>query len=153
MPGRLLLLLILLPLVELAVLIWIAQHTSIAFTLALVLATGIGGAALARWQGWRAVRRIERQLAANQVPADALLDSILIFAAGVLLVIPGVITDLVGLALLFPPTRRLAKLVLVRGIQVRVQQHIATMHGAWEEPRDRIIDVRVVEPAALEDRR
>src|SRR3972149_4678710 len=99
----------LVPLVELALLIWIGGQTSIGFTIALVLTTGIVGAALARWQGWRTRARIQDELHAGRMPADALVDGLLILVAGLLLVTPGVLTDAVGFSLLIPPLRTLVK--------------------------------------------
>ena len=148
MIARLLLLIILLPVIELAVLIWISQETSLRFTIGLVLATGFGGMLLSRWQGWLAVRRMQQQVADRQMPTDALLDSMLIFAAGVLLVIPGVLTDICGALLLIPPTRNLAKRAIVRYVETHVFARFSNSQATWSAPprQDRIIDVRVIEP-------
>lgn len=148
----LLLLFTLVPLTELALLIWIGQQTSLLFTIGLVLVTGIAGAALARWQGWRAVARIQAELRQGHMPADALLDGLLILVAGLLLVTPGVLTDAVGFGLLVPPARSVLKrrvaAWLRRNVEVRA---VDVSAGFWSgdsadpAPRDQIIDAQVLE--------
>ena len=99
---KLLSLFILVPLVELALLLYLADASSWQFTLLLVIATGVIGTLLAREQGWRTWTRIRDELAAGRMPADSLLDGVLIFIAGALLLTPGVLTDLLGISLLVP---------------------------------------------------
>jgi len=84
--ARLLLLFTVVPLVELALLLWIGSLTGLRFTLLLVLLTGIIGAGLARHQGLRCWLRVQQQLSAGQLPADPLVDGLMILVAGALLV-------------------------------------------------------------------
>ena len=102
---RLLLLFTLVPLVELYLLFQVARVTGAATTVALVLVTGILGAALARRQGLRVWRQIQREAAQGRVPASGLLDAVLILAAGVMLITPGLLTDTLGFLLLVPRAR------------------------------------------------
>ena len=111
MLFRLILLFTLVPLAELWLLIYISRYMTIPGTLGIVLFTGFAGAALARHQGWQTWRRLQEELRGGRVPADALLDGLMIFTAGVLMITPGVLTDAVGFALLLPPVRRLLKLM------------------------------------------
>ena len=106
------------PLVELALLIWIGGQTVWWLPIAMVVLTGIAGAVLARWQGLRALQRIQDDLQAGRMPADAVVDGVLILVAGILLVTPGVITDIVGVALLIPPLRSLMKRGAMAGYAV-----------------------------------
>lgn len=99
----------LLPLAELALLIFVGSKTSIFFTIGVVVATGLLGTLLARWQGWRAVERIRGELQAGRPPSDSLVDGLLILIAGVLLVSPGFLTDVMGIFLLIPTMRNLVK--------------------------------------------
>jgi len=144
---RLLLLFTLVPLVELALLIWIGQYTGLGFTIALVLLTGIVGAALARYEGLRCWRRVHQEMAAGRLPGDPLLDGLMILIAGALLVTPGILTDLLGFALLTPPLRRLLKNRIKRRIQARLETFSAMQNWPPGEPdaHDRIIDVRVTD--------
>ena len=109
----------LVPLVELWLLVQISDVISFPLTILLVLATGVVGAALARWQGWRTMVRIQDELQAGRMPADAMVDGLLILVAGLLLVTPGVLTDGVGFALLVPPLRTLMK----RGVSVWIRRN------------------------------
>lgn len=146
---RLLLLFTVVPLVELVLLLVLADYTGWRFTLGLVLATGIAGAALARWQGLRCLRRLQQQAAAGQVPADALMDGLMILVAAALLVTPGVLTDVVGFGLLAPPVRSVLKRRLRRHWEGRFHAFRPPAEppaGAVHPPRDRIIDIQVVDP-------
>lgn len=106
MFARLALLFVIVPLVELALLIQVGQWVGLGPTILLVLATGVGGAALARREGLRTLRSIQNQLAQGRLPGDELMDGAAILFGGALLLTPGVLTDFVGLSFLFPGTRR-----------------------------------------------
>lgn len=120
MLARLFLLFILLPMVELVLLLVIADHTSAMFTIGLIVLTGVVGAWLARHEGTQCVRRIQSELAEGQMPGDSLVDGMMILVAGAVLITPGVITDVFGFALLIPPIRALLK----RYVRTRFQHHI-----------------------------
>ena len=144
---RLLLLFTLVPLVELVLLIWVTQHTNLAFTIALVLVTGVIGAALARHEGLRCWRKAQEEMAAGRLPGDPLIDALLILIAGALLITPGILTDLVGFALLTPPVRRILRTWLKRSFQARIQI-IPPMHDwppSGPPERDEIIDTRIID--------
>ncbi len=107
--AALLILFIGLPLAELALLIKIGQLHGIGLTVALVVVTGITGASLARWQGFKILQRIRAELAQGRMPAPELLDGLLILVAGAVLLTPGLITDVLGFLLLVPASRRVIK--------------------------------------------
>ncbi len=109
---RLLALFILLPIVELAILIEVGQLIGLWPTLGVVVATGFLGAALARRQGLRTWIAIQTELRHGQVPARALVDGLLILIGGVVLLTPGILTDLFGFSLLVPVTRDRLKAAL-----------------------------------------
>ncbi len=153
---RLLVLFTLVPLVELALLVWLAEKAGwgLGWTLCLVVLTGVVGAALARHEGLRCLRRVQEKLAAGELPGDPLLDGLMILLAGALLVTPGVLTDGLGFALLLPPFRRVVKRWLARRFRDRV--HVSFPAGGWpqgeDQPaqRDRIIETRVIDVPAEE---
>lgn len=133
----LLLLFTVVPLVELAILIWIGNQTSLLFTIALVLVTGLLGAALARWQGIFTALRIRLDLAQGKMPTDSVLDALIIVVAGALLITPGILTDLTGFALLIPPLRRFVRDRLKRWFAGHVQVHTAQFtDGVWKTGSD-----------------
>ena len=103
---RLLLLFTLVPLAELALLLWIGGRIGLLATVTLILVTGALGAALARRQGLATWRRFQEALAAGRLPGRELLEGLLILVAAALLLTPGVLTDAAGFLLLVPPARR-----------------------------------------------
>ncbi|RMH19877.1 MAG: FxsA family protein [Gemmatimonadetes bacterium] len=104
--GRLALLFVLVPLLELALLVRLGQWVGFWPTIGLVLFTGVTGAWLARLEGLRALWRVRTELARGRIPAQAALDGVSILVGGAFLLTPGIVTDLAGFGLLFPPTRR-----------------------------------------------
>ena len=142
---RLLLLFIVVPLVELTLLLWLADAISWQPTLLLVILTGVLGAGLARHEGLRCWQRAQEKMAAGQLPGDPLMDGLMILLAGALLITPGVLTDLLGFALLTPAFRRLVKRYLKRRFQARID--VSSPPHGWPHPagRDEIIDTRVID--------
>lgn len=108
---RIVALFVILPLVELALLIQVGQLIGLGWTLALVIATGFLGATLARRQGLRAWLAIRSELQNGRAPGGALVDGLLILIGGIVLLTPGILTDLAGFALLVPRTRNVLKRV------------------------------------------
>ncbi len=105
MLGRLILLFTIVPLAELYVLIKIGNHIGGFNTVLFVFLTAVLGAFLARLQGLRTLQQIRLSLSQGQIPAEEMIDGVLILAGGILLFTPGVLTDLFALVLLFPWTR------------------------------------------------
>jgi UPF0716 protein FxsA len=101
------------PAVELWVLVLLNRHMGLGPTIGLLLLTGAVGFWLAKWQGWRTLRRIRAELAVGRMPSAAMVDGALIMAAGLLLLTPGLLTDAVGFLLLVPPTRFVVRRLLV----------------------------------------
>lgn len=122
---RLLLLFTLVPLVELALLVTIGRHLGLAATLLLVLATGVLGAWLAKSQGLRALVRVRTELGSGRMPTEALLDGVLIFVAGAVLLTPGLLTDAAGFFLLSPKGRAWVR----RAATVRLHRYMKRSTG------------------------
>jgi UPF0716 protein FxsA len=132
------------PLVELALLLWLAEKLSWFWVLAWVIGTGVAGLALVRRTGLRCYEDVQRQLQQGQWPGDRIFDALLLLIAGALLFLPGVLTDLAGLFLCLPPARGWIRRRVYRRLAARLRSGSAAVAG--EAPRhDRIIDVRVIE--------
>lgn len=112
MPLALLLVVLAAPLLELALLIKVGQAIGVWPTVGLVLATAIGGVLLIRGLGLKVVARAMADVAERRSPLLPVLDHGLMFAAGVLLILPGLVGDAVGLLLLVRPIRRLLEGVI-----------------------------------------
>ena len=125
---KLLLLFTVVPILELALLIQIGRAIDVGPTIALVILTGVVGAALARHQGLRTLGRIQEQLARGAMPAMEMVDGLMILLAAAVLIAPGVITDCFGLILLIPPARAL--------VRKRVTEYLKKRLVMIEPPRD-----------------
>lgn len=95
----------LIPVAEIYVLIKIGGSIGALNTIALVIITAFAGAYLARLQGMHTMLKIRTNMQQGIVPAEELIDALIIFIAGIVLLTPGFITDITGLLLLFPLTR------------------------------------------------
>jgi len=129
----LLLLFIVVPAVELALLIEIGSRIGTLGTIGLIVLTGLVGAALARWQGFLVLRRMQEQTARGELPASSLIDGVLILIAAALLVTPGILTDAVGFALLVPAVRASLRRALRRRIERSIEQGQLRV-SVWGEP-------------------
>ena len=114
MLWRLVLLMTLVPLAELLLLVRLAQLWGFGTTVAIIVGTGLAGAALARAQGLRVLGAIRRKLARGELPADDLLDGVMVLVAAAFLVTPGVMTDAAGFVMLIPFTRSMLRRLVRR---------------------------------------
>ncbi len=101
------LLFILTPLVELAILVYLGTIIGALYTIIIVVVTGIVGAILARNQGLATLSRIRSSLEQGIIPSNELFAGALILVGGLLLLTPGIITDIIGFTVLIPQTRRI----------------------------------------------
>ena len=119
MFGRIALLTVLaLPLVEIALFIVIGQAIGVLPTLLGIVATALIGALVLRWQGTAVLREMQFRLQRGEMPARQMGDTMLIGLGGLLLLLPGYFTDLIGLLLLLPWTRELIYRLLARHLKV-----------------------------------
>ena len=153
----LLLLFTVVPLLELWLLVQLSGEFGFWTTIAMVLGTGMVGAALARWQGWQAVERIRTEMREGMLPAEAIGDGVLIFAAGLLLITPGVLTDVLGLSLLIPPLRKLVMKGLrywfTTRVHVETRSYYTDSSGTRTPERSTIVEARVVEAEVVDSER
>jgi UPF0716 protein FxsA len=121
MLFKLFLLFVLTTTAELFLLLTLAKHVGIEWTLVIIVATALAGSAMVKWQGLGVMRRIRESMTKGVSPADALLDGAMILVAGALLLTPGVLTDALGLALLIPPSRRFFRERVKRWIKGKIR--------------------------------
>jgi UPF0716 protein FxsA len=100
------LLVLLWPLAEIAGFVVVGSALGLWWTLALVIFSGLLGAFLLRQQGLHLLRTLSQQSQGGQIPPRSLVDGAMIVVAGILLLLPGFITDLIGLALFVPFVRQ-----------------------------------------------
>ncbi len=154
MLSRLILIFVAVPLLELAILLQIGQWIGLFPTFALVVTTGVAGAALARQQGIRAFVAVQRELAAGRLPGRSLLDGLAILVGGAFLLTPGVLTDLVGFSLLFPASRRWLQRVVRRRLERRIRDGTVEfkVYGPGGQATSRRAEVHTRQPRDGDDR-
>jgi UPF0716 protein FxsA len=109
---------IVVPVTEIALLVWFGQTFGFWVTVLLVLITAVLGSFLLAKQGSATVRRVMAETREGRVPAKSLADGAMLLVAGAFLLTPGLLTDATGLALLVPGVR-----AAIRGwIGIRVQR-------------------------------
>jgi UPF0716 protein FxsA len=138
--GKLAVLFVVVPLLELVLLVQIGQVVGLIPTLALVVTTGVTGAWLARLEGVRTLLQLREELSQGKLPGQSIMDGVSILIGGAFLLTPGIITDLVGFSLLLPFTRR----ALQRRVRERLQRGLTegtlNVHVVssvpWQHPPD-----------------
>ena len=109
MAPLIFLLLLAMPVVELAVIVQVAGAIGVIETLALLIAVSVAGAWLLKQQGLATWRSLQQTMASGRMPTKEATDGALILLGGALLLTPGFVTDAFGLVFLLPPTRALVK--------------------------------------------
>jgi UPF0716 protein FxsA len=125
------------PIIEIAVMVQVAQWIGTGQMLALLISVSVIGVWIVKRQGIGVLRRIRAELEAGRIPGAHLVDGGLVAVAGILLIIPGFVTDTIGLVLLLPPVR-----ALVRGrLGRRFRLQVATSGPRTRPRRGEAIDV------------
>ena len=124
MLGRLIILFITIPLVELYLLAVVGRSVGVLPTIMLVILTGAWGAYLAKSQGYSILARIQAETAAGRVPTAELIDGLLVLIGGIVLLTPGLLTDLAGFCLMIPGFRAI--------IRERVKKKFAAQVGHFQ---------------------
>jgi UPF0716 protein FxsA len=106
MLGRLLILFLVVPLVELYLLLRFASVTGIPATIGVVILTGVCGSMLAARQGSQAIKNFQTAIAQGRIPSVEVIEGIMIAFAAALLLTPGLLTDFIGLSILVPWSRQ-----------------------------------------------
>ena len=119
MLVRMLLLFVLFPLADLVLLLIITKMTSVWLTIGLVIVAGIVGIWLARRQWQQIGIRARERLAQDQLPGELASDAIIVLMAAVLLITPGLMTDVIGISLLIPACRRWYKIKSLNWLKKR----------------------------------
>jgi UPF0716 protein FxsA len=128
-------LLALLPLVELLLLVEAGRLLGAGAVAALIVVPALLGLAVVRYQGMAALRRLRHSVNTGGHPGDDILDGALVVVGGVLLIVPGPITDLLGLVVLVPWGRRWVRSRTKEWLRRRLLQRNTSFHRAVEEDR------------------
>ncbi|MGN6489566.1 MAG: FxsA family protein [Devosia sp.] len=123
------------PLIEIACFVLIGNAIGLWPTLAGVLLMAVAGSLILRWQGLALLNEIRSSMGRGQLPARALADAMMVAIAGVLLLLPGYFSDLIGILLLLPPVRTLLYRFLASRVQV-----VSTRGASYSYDQRRVAD-------------
>lgn len=118
----LLMLFVLVPAAEIMLLLYSGNTFGVLPTILLILISGIGGAYLAKRQGFKALTDLKSRMGTMEAPGNAMIDGVCIFFGAILLIMPGFITDIVGLLLLFKGPRNVVRPFIVGWIYKKMKQ-------------------------------
>lgn len=110
------------PIIELVLFLTVGQTIGVMWTLGLIFLSGIVGLYLVKTVGIQAFRELPRQIERGEHPANTVVDGVLLGVGAILVLLPGFLTDVVGLSLLFTPTRRLYRPLVNRYIQKKIRK-------------------------------
>ncbi|MCG9722368.1 FxsA family protein [Shewanella sp. Isolate7] len=132
----LLIIFVLIPVIELNVLIRVGETLGSWTTVGLVIFTAVVGVSLVRSQGIHTLMSVQQKLARGEAPGQEIVEGMMLAMAGLLLLIPGFVTDFIGLLLLTPLTRAPIAAFLYKRMQVKVSQQ-GGFHGQFGHGQSR----------------
>ena len=97
------------PIIEIFLIVQVAGALGVIPALLLLIFCSAAGAWLVKREGTAAFRRVQASLVAGRMPTTEVIDAFVVMAAGALLLVPGFLTDFIGLVLLLPPTRSVVR--------------------------------------------
>ena len=121
---KLLLLFTIVPIVELTLLIKIGSYIGVIYTILLVGFTGVIGVSLARSQGFKIINKVKEKLQKGIIPADDMIGGLLILFGGILLLTPGLLTDITGFCLILPGPRH----IIANIVKVKFKKYVKNNH-------------------------
>ncbi|MFZ1814860.1 MAG: FxsA family protein [Rhizobiaceae bacterium] len=134
--------LLLIPVLEIAVFILVGNVIGLMPTLLMILVTAVIGSLLLRIQGLSVLSALRGEMEAGRIPGRELGDAFMIFAAGILLLTPGFVTDTLGFLLFVPGVRGLIRrFILSRLGTAEVFVHRSASGGAARSGNTRVIDL------------
>lgn len=108
-------------LTEIAIFILIGKWIGVIFTLLCILLASIIGVVIAKKQGLKSVLQIQESIQKNTPPGHAMMDAFLVFVGGILFLLPGFLSDLIGFTLVIPWTRKLYKPFLYNWLRKKMR--------------------------------
>lgn len=148
------LMLLLVPIAEIATFIVVGREIGVLWTLALLIGAGLAGAALLRFEGLRLLTAARAELAAGRMPAATMVHGAFLALAGLFLLLPGFLSDIVAFLLVLPPVRGLLVRLVARSMTVVTREGTTT--ASWSSGGGRgagpaVIDLEAVEVERRDD--
>lgn len=113
---------IFLPIIELILFVTIGKAIGVFWTIGLIFLSGIVGVYVVKTVGIQAFKELPRQMERGEHPANTVVDGVLLGIGAILVILPGFLTDFLGLSLLFAPTRKLYRPFINRFIQNKIRK-------------------------------
>ena len=135
--NAILLLIILIPVIEIYLFIEIGGKIGALYTISLIFVTAFLGVFYARYEGFNTLRSGLSQMMKNELPIYEIISGAALAFASLLLIIPGFATDLMGLLMIFPPTRKLIFLKFAKNYSTKVKKKEDFIEGESEDIDDR----------------
>lgn len=119
------------PIIDLYILIKASQNMGFWTTVMLIIATGIAGYYLARSEGKVVISSINRELSQGRIPGDDLLTGLSIIIGGIFLIVPGIVTDIIGITMILPGTREIYKNYIKKRLDDKIRRGSASLFLKW----------------------
>jgi len=137
----LLIIFIILPIIEISIFIQVGGFLGTFNTILIIFLTAAVGVYFVRQQGFRTFQKISSELQNQQIPVQGVFDGLVILVAGILLVTPGFLTDIIGFLGLIPQTR----IFLLGIVKNLFLQRYSNVHKQYKKDMDEIIDGDFIE--------
>jgi UPF0716 protein FxsA len=124
-------LLIIMPILDLYILIRASQTMGFGITILLIILTGIAGYYLAKSEGKLVIRNINKEMSQGNVPGNELLSGFCILVGGFFLLMPGIITDIIGITMVIPGTRNYYKRYIERWLKRLINRGYTNILIKW----------------------
>ncbi len=121
---------------EVYLLLYVAQHTSLLFTIGCCAFTGIAGSYFVRQQGLVTLAKIKQTLESGVIPANEAIEALLLLIVGILLCVPGFITDSMGLLIIIPGIRNIVAKHLLKRFKAEVSGGNFKVYTAESSPEN-----------------
>ncbi len=144
MLVKLFLLFTIIPIAELYLLVFVGEQIGTLNTIVIVVLTGMIGASFAKAQGGMVLGKIKSDLAQGVMPGKELVQGGLILAGGIMLITPGIMTDILGFSLIFPLTRIFYSKILFRYFKGKFTMQNYSNYNQ-EEPYNKSDDDNIID--------
>ena len=135
--NAILLLIILIPVIEIYLFIEIGGKIGALYTISLIFITAFLGVFYARYEGFNTLRSGLSQMMKNELPIYEIISGAALAFASLLLILPGFATDLMGLLMIFPPTRKLIFFKFSKNYSTKIKKKEDFIEGESEDIDDR----------------
>jgi len=133
------------PVIEIYFLIKVSEIIEVFPTIILVLLTAVIGAGLLRQQGISTLSRLQNNLGQGKLPAQEIIEGVLLAVGGALLMTPGFVTDTIGFLCLFPFSRKIMAKIIMKKSADKMKAGMGAQMGGFSQPPSSSHDSNIYE--------